>query len=264
MLSLEQVRAFHEHGYLILPEFFSADEVEIINREIDSVTECDFPGRILEKDRTVRSVLGPHLISDFFDKLAHLEKIVVPIRQLLEEEVYIHQVKINHKRALAGDRWDWHQDLYYWQKMDGFPGSGAVTIGIFLDDVSHENGPLMLIPGSHRNGVVELPMHESHKEVTWESNFSSDLTFKVGPEKLREIAKQSGVVSAVGKRGFAVFFHDAIFHGSNTNMSHNDRISLYYTYNKMSNAPKKLATPRPVFAATQDILPLKAMVPTIV
>lgn len=264
MLTESQIKHFHENGYLILENYFNEPEIDIIKNEVERISNMPSPGRILEKDNTVRSVLGPHLISRMFHTMINLDRFVIPAQQLLDsDDLYVHQVKINHKRALSGERWDWHQDLLYWNRMDGFPGTGAVSIGLFLDDVGHENGPLMLIPGSHKEGIIELPVHEKYDEVAWESNFSSDLTFKVGPEKLAELVANSSVQSAVGKRGLAVFFHDSIFHGSGCNMSATDRTSVYFTYNKVSNAPPKLENPRPVFASSQEFDPIKEVVSSI-
>ena len=74
---------------------------------------------------------------------------------LFDEEVYMHQFKINGKMAFAGDVWQWHQDYGTWLNDDMMPTERAMNVAIFLDDVNEFNGPLMFIPGSHKKGVVE-------------------------------------------------------------------------------------------------------------
>ena len=75
--------------------------------------------------------------------------------ELFDEEVYMHQFKINGKMAFEGDVWQWHQDYGTWLNDDMMPTERAMNVAIFLDDVNEYNGPLMFIPGSHKKGVVE-------------------------------------------------------------------------------------------------------------
>jgi ectoine hydroxylase len=41
--------------------------------------------------------------------------------QILGEDVYMHQFKINGKQAFDGDVWQWHQDYGTWQADDDMP-----------------------------------------------------------------------------------------------------------------------------------------------
>ena len=75
--------------------------------------------------------------------------------QILGEELYMHQFKINGKMAFDGDVWQWHQDYGTWKNDDLMPEARAMNVAIFLDEVNEFNGPLMFIPGSHKLGVIE-------------------------------------------------------------------------------------------------------------
>src|SRR5664280_1699171 len=55
--------------------------------------------------------------------------------------------------AFEGDVWQWHQDYGTWQRDDGMPQPRAMNIAVFLDEVMPINGPLLLIPKSHKQGV---------------------------------------------------------------------------------------------------------------
>ena len=66
----------------------------------------------------------------------------------------MHQYKVNAKAAFDGEVWQWHQDYGTWARDDGMPEPRAMNIAVFLDEVSAINGPLMFIPGSHREGVL--------------------------------------------------------------------------------------------------------------
>ncbi len=66
----------------------------------------------------------------------------------------MHQFKINAKAAFDGEVWQWHQDYGTWARDDGMPEPRAMNIAVFLDEVMPINGPLMLIPKSHKHGML--------------------------------------------------------------------------------------------------------------
>ena len=78
------------------------------------------------------------------------------------KQLYMHQFKINGKMAFDGDVWQWHQDYGTWLNDDRMPAERAMNVAIFLDDVNEFNGPLMFIPGSHkqRRGRREARPHD--------------------------------------------------------------------------------------------------------
>ena len=82
-------------------------------------------------------------------------RLVGPLKQYFGEDVYVHQFKLNAKAAFEGDVWQWHQDYGTWARDDGMPQARAMNIAVFLDEVMPINGPLLLIPGSHKQGVFE-------------------------------------------------------------------------------------------------------------
>ncbi|KAM4655757.1 L-threonyl-[L-threonyl-carrier protein] 4-chlorinase-like [Discoglossus pictus] len=45
----------------------------------------------------------------------------------------------------------WHQDIKYW----GFEGGPVASVWLAFDDVDRENGVLQVIPGSHKQGILE-------------------------------------------------------------------------------------------------------------
>ena len=75
--------------------------------------------------------------------------------RLLGGPVYVHQFKINGKAAFDGDVWQWHQDYGTWARDDLMPEPRAMNVALFLDDVTEFNGALMIIPKSHKQGVLE-------------------------------------------------------------------------------------------------------------
>jgi ectoine hydroxylase len=154
-LTTDQRAQFDRDGYLFFPGHFSADA------RPPTLTRCGAravqPARGLQRARerqsdAVRTNFAAHLVSEPFARLARHPRMVGPVTDLFDEEVYMHQFKINGKMAFEGDVWQWHQDYGTWLNDDLMPTERAMNVAIFLDDVSEHNGPLMFIPGSHTQG----------------------------------------------------------------------------------------------------------------
>ena len=155
-LNQEQIDQFNRDGYVFMPECFSRDEAALLRREADVVYAQDREEVWREKDgSTPRTAFAAHLYNEAFRRLGAHPRLIEPVEQLLDGKLYMHQYKVNAKAAFDGDVWQWHQDFGTWHRDDGMPEPRAMNIAVFLDEVTEFNGPLMFIPGSHRDGVFE-------------------------------------------------------------------------------------------------------------
>lgn len=181
-------------------------------------------------------------------------------REILGGEVYIHQSRINDKPGFNGKEFYWHSDFETWHSEDGMPAMRALSCSILLTDNSEANGPLLLIPGSHRHYVSCIG-------ETPDENYKRSLKKQeIGvPDEglLRYLADMGGIVSCTGKAGSVVFFDCNAMHGSNSNITPYPRSNVFFVYNSIAN---KLAQPtggltaRPEFVATrEDIAPLSPL-----
>ena len=255
MLQDGQLHRYDEDGFLLLPDCFSGEEVEIITREWDLLRTRDLPGQVKERDQqTIRSLYGAHTCSDVMDRVARHPRLVGPVRQILGDDLYVHQFKINSKAAFAGDLWPWHQDYIYWQAEDGMRQARVVTAALFLDDVNEFNGPLLFVPQSHRAGVIRPPARQGG--AGWQSHVSADLTYTVSHDVLERLVETHGIVSPKGRRGSVLLFHGNVVHGSASNMSPFPRKMLLVTFNAVSNALPPADSPRPAFLASRDFTPI--------
>jgi len=264
-LRYSEVTAYERDGYVVIPECFSESELRLVGDEAERVLALDIEGKVLEDDSvTVRSVNGAHLHSEVLHTLGRHPRLLEPARQLLNDEVYIHQFKINAKRALAGDVWHWHHDYVFWHNEDGMPDPRAINFVLFLDDVTEFNGPMLAIPGTHRLGL-EGEAHEVHKVESasdsrdWHHHTSKQLKYTLDPSLLQRIIGQNGVVSVKGARGSILIFHCCLFDSSGTNNMPWDRRLLFVTYNSVSNRLLQQSSPRPSFMANRDFSPLTAV-----
>jgi ectoine hydroxylase len=262
-LTPEQIAAFHEDGFLVLPDWFTPEEVDLLRTETYQEFNHDQPGRVLEKNGAVRTVFAAHKTNDVFARLTRLDKMAVPAAQLLRDEVYVHQFKINAKLGLDGDQWEWHQDYLYWLKEDSMPTSNVLSAVVFLNTVDDFNGPLLLIPGSQRMGTIDLDVEKKYAELdaseAWKPTLTADLKYKISKRTLIRALENSRIVAAKGAPGFVVFFHGNTLHASAGNLTPVDRLSVFVSYNTVTNALQPMANPRPTFISERDFTPIAAL-----
>jgi len=256
VLTAEQFDMYRSDGYLLLEDFFVDAEIDLLDREFEQIVQVDSEATIREEGAdAVRGHHGAHLVNDVYADLVRLERFIDVAEALLGSKVYVHQFKINAKRALVGDRWEWHQDYQFWRAEDGMPSARAVNFAIFLDEVTEFNGPLTLVSGSHAGGLV--PVDE--RPGTWEDTLASALRYKVSVADLAEATQGRELVAPKGRRGTVLMFDCTLLHASAPNMSAHDRRMAIVSYNSIENVLTPVPTPRPEFVAARDFTPLERL-----
>lgn len=253
-LSDVHIEAFARSGYLLLPELFSRQEIELLKSELPALFAAAASSRIMEADgHVVRSVYGSHRTSELCQQLTRHPRLLLPARQLLRSDVYVHQFKINAKAALGGDRWEWHQDYIFWRNEDGMPANRVVNVAVYLDDVTEFNGPILLLEGSHHEGVIEP---RAVAVSGWESHLSASLTYALDAETVKRLVGRWSMRAAKGPAGTVLMFDPNLVHGSSPNMSPFDRAIAMVTFNSTENVLPLQTNPRPEFLASRDFRPL--------
>jgi ectoine hydroxylase len=248
-LTQAQLEQFDRDGYLFFPSLFTPQETSVLRQEVPSLYAQDRPENIREKGKTsVRTNFAAHLYSEPFARLARHPRMVEPVKQLLEDEVYMHQFKINGKMAFDGDVWQWHQDYGTWLNDDMMPTPRAMNVAIFLDEVNEFNGPLQFIPGSHKMGALEA----GHDTTT-----TSYPLWTISNDNIRQLVKQGGIVAPKGPPGSMIMFHSCLVHASNPNLSPWDRISVYLSLCAVSNHIRRFK--RPGYIAHRDFTPINCL-----
>ncbi|WP_329180016.1 MULTISPECIES: phytanoyl-CoA dioxygenase family protein [unclassified Streptomyces] len=257
MLSSADIDFYEEHGYLVLPGQFSAAESELLLGETRRLSQLDIPQRILESDgEQVRSVYAVHQHSDAFDRFTRDPRNLEPARELLGGDVYIHQTQLNPKAPFQGDVWEWHQDYLYWQRDDGMAEPRALNVSVFLDEVTEFNGPIFVMPGSHRLALDDET--RTHQDG-WENTLTADIRHKITPDTLSRLADRLGLVSIKGDPGTTVVFDGRLLHCSPPNLSGNPRSVIFIRYNSVDNPLREVPAPRPEWLASRDPRPLGAL-----
>lgn len=261
-LSQAQRESYRDNGFLSLPALFSPEEVQGLYTEMQHMRkEYARAGRaevIAEPGSgEVRSIFNVHRLNDLFFRLVRDPRVLNVAREILGSEVYIHQSRINYKPGFQGKEFYWHSDFETWHSEDGMPAMRAVSCSILLTDNNELNGPLLLIPGSHRHFVScagETPDENYKKSLRQQEIGVPSETL------LRRLCDMGGITSCTGKAGSVVFFDCNTMHGSNGNISPYPRSNVFFVYNSIENRlgpPQNGLKPRPEYiAARQGITPL--------
>lgn len=226
------------------------DQMPTLARRVDTVA--------LETDgETPRAFHGGYEQNAVFSRLTRLDALLGPVEQILQDRAYVYQFKVNLKAAFVGDLWPWHQDYSFWAKEDEMPSPRAVTVGVFLNDITEFNGPMYFIPGSHRGGCHDRSQPDDAKPDTWLRHVGASLSYQTDQRKVATLAADHGLVAPKGERGTILFFHSNIVHASPANISHMERKILFITYNSVNNVPRNVR--RPAFLVNRNVGPLEPL-----
>jgi ectoine hydroxylase len=247
-LTSELVEQFARDGYLFLPNAFSAEEAAMLRTEADRVYELDRQEVWRESSGAPRTAFAAQSYSEPFRRLGLHPRLVNPVVQLLGGPVYLHQYKVNAKAAFDGEVWQWHQDYGTWQRDDDMPEPLAMNVAVFLDEVSAANGPLLFIPGSHREGVYEA----GHDLAT-----TSYPLWTLDRETITTLAQRGGIVAPVGPPGSMLLFHGCMVHASPPNISPFGRVIVYLSLCRVDNHIRRFQ--RAEWIAHRDFTPIEPL-----
>src|SRR6202045_5331817 len=250
-LTPKQLKAFDEEGYLFLPDCFSDAEVAALRRDAEGIYKLDRPQIWREKSGAPRTAFAAHTYNEAFRLLGAHPRLIEPVEQLFGEKLYMHQYKINAKAPFDGELWQWHQDYGTWARDDGMPDARAMNIAVFLDEVMPINGPLMLIPKSHKHGTLAA----GHDTST-----TSYPLWTLDQETVTRLCAQAappggiGIVAPTGKPGSVLMFHGNLVHASPPNITPYPRKIVYLTLCAVANHITKFT--RPEWIAHRDFAPI--------
>lgn len=253
-LTREQLQFFETNGYLFLDSFFEEKEVKQYREELKKVwadsQHLDVPEVIKEPtSNDVRSVFAVHRDNAVFQGLSKHPQLESAIQQILGSEVYIHQSRINFKPGFVGKEFYWHSDFETWHVEDGMPRMRALSCSIALEPNYHFNGPLMVVPGSHKKFVScvgETP-DDNYKNSLRKQEYGTP-----DNDSLTQLVKESSIETPTGGIGSILLFDCNIMHGSNSNITPYPRSNIFMVYNSMENQlvePFSGKAPRPEYIA---------------
>jgi ectoine hydroxylase-related dioxygenase (phytanoyl-CoA dioxygenase family) len=222
MLSTSDVAFYREQGYLVVPDVLDAPTLRIVGSEMTRILDgaraisahtdvYDLEPGHRADDPRVRRVKTPHRFFPVFQRLMRHPRLVAILQDLLGEAVRLHSSKINLKSPRYGSPVEWHQDWAFYPHTN----DDLLAVGVMLDDCASDNGPLLVVPGSHRG-----PIFDHHA--------GGYFCGAIDPATIRdEIAR---AVPLTGRAGSMSFHHVRLMHGSAQNVSSLPRTLLLYEY----------------------------------
>ena len=223
MLSRQQIEQYRDTGYLVVENLLDAELLAQARQVIanvvadaarvsahDDVYDLE-PGHCADAPR-VRRIKTPHKHHPLFSEIARLPPLVGILGQLLGPSgVRLHGSKINLKEPHYGSPVEWHQDWAFYPHSN----DDVLAVGVMLDDMLAENGPLLVLPGSHKG-----PVHDHHLD----GHFAGAI------DPTKSALDFSRAVALTAPAGAMSFHHVRLVHGSAQNTSPRPRQLLLYEY----------------------------------
>ena len=229
VLSKDEINFYNDQGYLLVEDVISENqhkemlalvdgffEKSKMIRENDNIFDLE-DGHSSDNPRLKR-IKQPHQHSQFFWDIIKESKIEEILRDLLGDNVSLKTSKLNTKAPGGGAAVEWHQDWAFYPHTN----DNVLALGLMLNDVDLDNGPLMVIPESHKGPVL--------------SHFNNGVFCgAIDPDD--SDFDMSKAVTLTGKARSMTIHHARTLHGSSPNNSNRDRLVLFYECNSADAWP---------------------------
>ena len=228
-LTKDEVNFYNDQGYLLVEDVISEgqhkemltlveeffDKAKMV-KENDNIFDLE-EGHSFHNPRLKR-IKQPHQHSQFFWDIIKESKIEDILKDLLGDNISLKTSKLNTKAPGGGAAVEWHQEWAFYPHTN----DNVLALGLMLNDVDMDNGPLMVIPESHKGPVL------SHfKDGVFCGAIDPDDTD----------FDMNKAVTLTGKARSMTIHHARTLHGSSPNNSNRDRLVLFYECNSADAWP---------------------------
>jgi len=216
----DSINFYRENGYLSVENVLSDNEILELRKVSDEFLEKSRivsshtaifdlePGHSHEFPK-LRRLKNPIEHHEIFNKTVRHNKILDIISNLIGPDIRTFGNKLNMKSASFGSPVEWHQDWAFYPHTN----DDLLAVGVCIDDMSIENGALMVIPGSHKGPILDHHQDGSFCGAVTDSNFSD-----------------KGSVAIELLAGGITIHHARCLHGSAPNTSGTSRRLLLFQY----------------------------------
>jgi len=180
MLNTEKIKEFEQNGYHVMDN--------LLSRELLEQTRDAFNG--LESYRNLLD------LDDSFLQIASHPELYSAIASILNSPPQLLQFDGINRAPGHGDQ-TWHADFFF-----NCDRSLMLNVGIYLDELEPSNGPLYVVPSSHRSG-------------------------RIPPKNSDQLPNQLCLTVSAGS---AVIFDCALWHRGGGNVSDQPRRAIFPTY----------------------------------
>ena len=219
-LTPQQLDFYRREGYVVAHDVLDASELgrlhaaknELLAGALgisDHTPLYDLEDTHSPEQPRVRRLKLPHQHHPVFHELIRSPKLLSLMTSILGPSVRMHTSKLNLKSADYGAPVEWHQDWAFYPHTN----DDVLAVGVLLDDFTPDNGPMMVVPGTHFG-----PIHSHHQNGVF-----------VGAIDPRHISTEiDRAVPLIAKAGSITLHHARLIHGSALNTSRQPRSFLLY------------------------------------
>ncbi|HEX2943608.1 MAG TPA: phytanoyl-CoA dioxygenase family protein [Rhodopila sp.] len=222
MLSQAQIDEYNEVGAIVVPDVLTAEEVQTLSDVTDGFVQrargltghtdiYDLEDSHTPDNPRVRRIKAAHLHDPAYAALVRHPKIISVLQSLWGPDIRFDTAKLNLKCAGFGAPVEWHQDWAFYPHTN----DNLAAVGVMFDDMAMENGPLMIIPGSHKG-----PTYDHH----------ADGVFCGAMDPANHDVDYTKAVPLLGRAGSITVHHVRAVHGSAPNVSDRDRRLLLFQF----------------------------------
>jgi ectoine hydroxylase-related dioxygenase (phytanoyl-CoA dioxygenase family) len=242
ILSDEQKAFFETQGYLLVENAVSEGQLAGLRRQfadwveeskahgeaygetIDGRARFDLePGHSADKP-ALRRINAPTDISEDYYQVMRDSRMTDCVAELIGPNIRYHHSKVNSKLPGAATVVKWHQDFPFTPHSN----DDLITALLMVDEVTADNGPLQIVPGSHKGEIYDL----------WHNGlFTGAVDDAVTSYCL------DNAVTCTGKAGSLCLMHTRLLHGSAPNLSTRPRTLFITVYSAEDAVP---CAPNPV------------------
>lgn len=226
-LSQQHIDDFYNVGWITIPELFNPAEIEVMRqcfddllaraRKLRTTQNADGSYFVLDQDNDdviIKRVVWAGGCQPDLLKIGEDPRLLEPALQLLNSDTADHLLSQAHfKRPGDGVRFDWHQDIGHrdrgpgtWQDVNG--RGSYIQTALCVDDMTIENGPLMLVKGSAKWGRIDFGQFDYNDEY----NYCIPNCFE-----------DDDIVTVTAPAGSVLFFGPYTAHASFENNSNSSR-----------------------------------------
>jgi ectoine hydroxylase-related dioxygenase (phytanoyl-CoA dioxygenase family) len=223
MIGEADVERYRRDGFLVVENVLSPAEVAELRAVTDELVEkaravrthdevYDLEDSHSPEEPRVRRIKTPHKVHPVFDRVMRHPNILAILQKLVAPAIRFDTSKLNMKAAGYGAAVEWHQDWAFYPHTN----DDLAAVGVFMDDVALENGPLLCIPGTHKG-----PIFDHHDD---EGCFCGAM------DPARREVDYEAAVPCLGPAGSISIHHARTVHGSAVNTSDRPRRLLLFQY----------------------------------
>ena len=218
-LTTDQLNNLDNEGFFIVPNVFSEAEVREMHSEVDRIQKIEGPlgGHEVDIEPGTPRLTNLFNKSDAFDRCLSCKPSLAAALYLLNE---FKTFSLNGRFPIKGAG---EQVLH-----SDFPRTNptdwrGVNNMIMLDDMNLDNGPIRVVPGSHKWVSLNVP----------DTNLADLKVFKITEEErktmpLDSMAPHPKEVKLTGKAGSVAVINAHIWHGGTRNLSGDPRRVLHF------------------------------------